>query len=320
MRDPNRVVVVGSLNMDLVIRSERLARAGETITGSDVAFFPGGKGANQACAAASMAGRAWMIGQTGRDGFGEALVARLRAAGVDTTGVGVSDRPTGCALVTVVPSGENSIIVSPGANATVTPEIALERLECLARGDVLLLQLEIPIETVGACLAQARRTGAVTILDPAPAHPLSREVLENVDLLTPNQSETAQLLGQPEMEIRTFAEAEEAACRLLELGPRSVMLKLGRLGCFVACGATRSAVKAFEVPVLDTTAAGDTFNGAFGAALAEGQTLMAAARFANAAAALSVTRAGAQSSVPSRKQVAAFLARASLKEATRVRR
>ncbi len=286
---------------------DRLPREGETVSGSDLTLFPGGKGANQACAAARLGGRSVMIGQIGSDPFGGHLLASLEAAGVDTSGVGTSTRATGAACISVLLGGENAIVISPGANATLTPDVALPRLAALEAGDLLLAQLEVPLETVGAVLAHAARAGAVTMLDPAPALPLSGGLLRHVAYLTPNQSEAALLLGHPDAEIRTFEEARQAASRLLELGPRSVVLKLGSMGCFAATPEFTGGIEAFRVDAVDTTAAGDTFNGAFAVGLAEGMTVADAASFANAAAALSVTRPGAQSSVPGRDEVMEFL-------------
>lgn len=303
------IVVIGSVNMDLVLPVARLARAGETISGGDLALFPGGKGTNQACAVGRLGGRVAMIGQVGNDAFGAKLTASLDQAGVDTSRLGISDSPTGCACIYVLPGGENSIVISAGANATVLPENALAKLDLLREGMYLLSQLEIPLVTVQAALARAKAAGATTILDPAPVRALPPELLRNVDFLTPNQSEAAALLGDPNLEIREFREAERVAERLLALGPAAAVLKLGSLGCYIAAGKVRAAVPGYEVSAVDTTAAGDVFNGAFAVALAEGKDVLGAARFANAAAAISVTRLGAQSSIPSREEVEAFLSR-----------
>jgi ribokinase len=302
-----KIYVVGSLNIDLVTRMERLPNEGETVWGSDLVLFPGGKGANQVCAAARLGGRALMIGQIGTDPFGDYLRASLRDAGVDAAGVGICTGSTGAACVSVLTSGENAIVISPGANATLSPETAVSRLGALESGDLVLLQLEVPLATVEAVTAFAAGRGAVSMLDPAPAQPLSRELLRRVDYLTPNQSEASLLLQRPETSIASFEEAEEAASRLLELGPKAVLLKLGRAGCFVAADGFRGGIEGFAVQAVDTTAAGDTFNGALAVGLAEGMLMPFAAIFANAAAAISVTRPGAQSSIPDRDEVMAFL-------------
>lgn len=310
-----KIVVVGSANMDMVIGVERLPREGETIAGTDLRLFPGGKGANQACAAGRLGGRVSMIAQVGNDAFGCALVDSFSAANVDVSGIGISDRSTGCASIYVMPGGENSIVISPGANATLDPETALQRLN-LDEGDILLCQLESPLETVEAALAYAKARGAMTILDPAPAGLLAGSILRMVDLLTPNQTEAAVLLGDLNFEIHGFARAREAANRLLELGPRGVILKLGETGAMFWDGRQAVESQAFEVEAVDTTGAGDAFNGALAAQLASGQPMDEALRFANAAAAISVTRPGAQPSMPYRLEVDEFLSAAGQSAAT----
>jgi ribokinase len=307
LKQDSRIVVVGSVNMDLVISVDRLPRAGETIAGGDMAFFPGGKGANQACAAARLGGAVSFLGHVGSDPFGAALVSSLRQAGVNTGQTGAVDRASGCASIYVLPGGENCIVISPGANAMLSPEAAISRLEALGGVDLVLLQLEIPVETVDAILTWAGPRGATTILDPAPAKPLPLPLLRKVDFLTPNQSEAAVLLGRPSWEIRDFADAEQAATGLLALGPSAVVMKLGSLGCLAASGESRVRISAFQMSAIDTTAAGDAFNGAFAVALAEGMSLADAAAFANAAGAVSVTRRGAQTSLPSRGDVVRLL-------------
>ena len=303
-----RIVVIGSLNIDLVIPVERLPRPGETLAGDDLLIFEGGKGANQACAAGRLCGAVTMIGQVGADAFGTRLQATLRAAGVDTTGIGTSARSTGCASIAVLPDGENAIVISPGANASLSEDIALERLRAASPYDILLGQLETPMPTVVAAFAEAKCVGATTILDPAPIRALPPELVPAIDFITPNQIEAASLLGCPKDPPRSFDDARTAAGKLLSAGYPNVVLKLGRLGCFVATAAMAAEVPGFEVDAVDTTGAGDTFNAAFAVSLAEGATIVEAAAFANAAAALSVTRPGAQNSIPSRVEVESFLA------------
>jgi ribokinase len=302
-----RIVVLGSLNIDLVVAVERLPLPGETLNGGDLALFEGGKGANQACAAGRLGGRVTMIGQTGADAFGARLSGALEAAGVDTSGIGAANRPTGSASIYVQPDGENAIVISPGANATLTPEMARERLRAAAPYDFLLAQLEIPLPSILAAFEEAKRAGAVTILDPAPMRPLPPELIPLIDFLTPNQSEAAALLNAL-WTVRDFDDAGAAAAALLRAGYRAVALKLGDLGCYIASGGVRIAIPAFPVRAVDTTGAGDAFNGAFAIALAEGASLEEAGRFANAAAAISVTRPGAQNSAPARAEVEALLA------------
>ena len=303
-----RLIVVGSLNIDLVTPVERLPRPGETLVGGDLAVFEGGKGANQACAIGRLGGAVTMIGQVGDDAFGTSLRDSLRAAGVDTSGIGISTRATGSACISVLPDGENAILISPGANATLSREIALERLRLAAPYDFLLGQLETPMTTIEAAFAEARRSGATTILDPAPVQPLPGELIPNIDFITPNQIEATALLGGTKDCIRSFDDARAAADGLLSAGFRGVVLKLGELGCYVATAQVRGAVPGFKVAAVDTTGAGDTFNAAFAVSLAEGAAIMDAAVFANAAAALSVTRPGAQNSIPTRAEVESLLA------------
>jgi ribokinase len=309
MQRGRKIVVVGSANMDMVIGVERLPRTGETITGTNLRLFPGGKGANQACAAGRLSGRVSMIGQVGEDAFGSSLVDSLSAANVDVTGIGRSNRPTGSASIYVMPDGENSIVVSPGANATLDPEIVVKRLN-VDEGDIVLCQLEIPLDTVEAVLADAKSHGAVTILDPAPARTLPARILRRVDFVTPNQTEAGVLLGDSDFRIDGLGQAREAARRLMELGPAAVVMKLGELGALVWDGRHSFAARPLQVRAVDTTAAGDVFNGALAVALAGGRQIDDAVLFANAAAAISVTRPGAQPSMPSRLEVDEFLSAA----------
>ena len=291
-----RIFVLGSANMDLVFAVPRLPRAGETLAGGDMALFPGGKGANQAYAAAKLGGRVSLIAAVGDDPFGPKLVSGLAAVGVDISLIEACDVPTGCACICVLPDGENSIVISPGANARLTPAQAISKLQGLTADDYLLAQLETPIETVEAAFVHAKRIGATTILDPAPAMRLSGALLRTVDILTPNRVEAEVLIG-------SFLDAEHAASRLLALGPRAVVLKLGAAGCFYASDGQRIRAEALAVTPVDTTAAGDVFNAALAVALAEAKSMREAMLFANKAAAISTTRCGAQSSAPSRAEV-----------------
>ncbi len=305
------VVVVGSLNMDFVVRVRRFPVPGETVLGGEFRMIPGGKGANQACAAGRLGGNAVnvkMIGRVGRDVFADHLKASLSAAGVDVSGVHVTrSQPTGVALIAVDAAGQNSIVVAPGANG----ELAAADVEAMRRvfrgARVALFQLESPLDTVAGALRIAREEGLITILDPAPAQPLPPELLRQVDILTPNESEALGLLGRPSARL-PISEAGRIATALLGLGPRSVILKLGEQGCY-ACGPDAEGPHAaFEVDAVDSTAAGDTFNAGLAIALAEGRELTDALRFANAAAAISVTRVGAQASAPSRAEVDRLIA------------
>jgi len=305
-----RIFVLGSANIDLVFALDRLPREGETLAGGDLALFPGGKGANQAFAAARLGGDVVMIASVGADPFGQALLASLNGAGVDTGRVRTSHRPTGCACIYVLPGGANSIVISPGANADLDAESTLSRLHDLSENDFLLAQLETPLETVEAAFAHAARIGAITILDPAPARALPPALVANVGLVTPNQTEAGVLLGDPDLPMESFADAERAASRLLAMGSRAAMLKLGAGGCLYLCPGMDApvGVPAFPVKAVDTTAAGDVFNAALAVALAEDSLIQEAMRFANAAAAVSVTRPGAQNSAPDRADIERVLA------------
>jgi ribokinase len=304
------LVVVGSLNMDFVVGVERLPAPGETVLGGNFQMIPGGKGANQACAAGKLGApriAVRMVGRVGYDVFAGQLKSSLSAAGVDVNAVHATEaQPTGVAFIWVERSGQNSIVVAPGANGQLLSS-DVEAMRNTFRGaSFALFQLETPLDTVRGALALAREEGAQTILDPAPAQPLSREMLSLVDVLTPNETEAQILLGRDPGRV-TPDEAPALTAALRNAGARSVVLKLGDQGAYYDDGTIRLLVPAFEVPVCDTTAAGDTFNGALAVALAEGNRIERALRFANAAAALSVTRLGAQASIPARAEVDDFL-------------
>ncbi len=304
------LVVVGSLNMDFVVRVERLPAPGETVLAREFRMVPGGKGANQACAAAKVARpgtRVRMIGRVGYDLFADHLKASLSAAGVDVTGLHATRaQPTGAALISVDPSGQNSIVVAPGANYELRPEDVGAMRASFRGADFVLFQLETPLETVLEAMRAARQAGARTILDPAPAQTLPDEMLEAADVLTPNETEARRLLGAAPGRIAS-GEAPEVARALRQRGARCVVLKLGEEGCFYMDGAASTHVPAFRVTACDATAAGDVFNGALAVALAEQRQLEDALRFASAAAALSVTKPGAQASIPTRREVEEFL-------------
>lgn len=307
------VTVLGSLNMDFVVSVETLPAPGQTMLGSGFRMIPGGKGANQACACGRIgAGKVLtrMAGRVGYDVFADHLKASLSAAGVDVSAVHATrSQPTGVALIWVDRQGQNSIVVASGANHAVTAS-EVEGLRASFRGAACaLFQLETPLPAVAAALGLARQEGARTILDPAPAQPLPAALLGHVDILTPNETECCVLLNRPPTRVPAAEAPELARALRAHTGVPAVLLKLGEDGCFWWDGAVQMHVPGFAVDVVDTTAAGDTFNGAFAVALAEGRPLDEALRFANAAAALSVTQAGAQASIPDREQVQALLAR-----------
>lgn len=306
-----QITVVGSLNMDFVVSVDRLPAPGQTVLGHTFQMVPGGKGANQACAAGRLGSgsvRTRMIGRVGHDIFADHLKASLAAAGVDVGHVHATrSEPTGVALICVERSGQNSIVVAAGANHALSASEMPGMRSAFRGARFVLFQLESRLDTVRAALQLAREQGAQTILDPAPAQPLPPELLSNVDILTPNETEACLLLGSHPAEI-AVADAPAIAAQLRELGPRRIILKLGEQGCFYLDGERQIHSPGFSVEVRDSTAAGDTFNGALAVALAQEYSLEGALRFANAAAAISVTRAGAQASIPTRDEVAAFLA------------
>lgn len=301
------IVVVGSLNLDLVATVPHHPAVGETLTGSDFNTYGGGKGANQAVALGRLGARVRMVGRLGSDGFAGQLRGGLEEAGVETGCVAQVPGPSGTALITTSTAGENTIVVIPGANAALKPADLEPYRSVLAGAAMILAQLEIPLETIVRLGAMAREAGVPLVLDPAPARALPRELLECVTWLTPNETETRILLGEDAA--AAARPAAENAERLLKLGARNVILKLGAGGVYLAgADVEPSTVPAFAVTAVDTTAAGDAFNGAFAYALAgRGVRPREAAVFACAVAAISVTRAGAQSSMPTLREVDGFL-------------
>lgn len=309
------IVVVGSINLDLVAAVERIPRPGETICAKSLQRFFGGKGANQAVAAARLGHSVAMVGNVGDDPFGAELRAGLVAAGVNTAYVDTVPGSSGVALITTAASGENAIAVAAGANALLTPD-SLRRAESLLKSaGILLAQLEIPMESVEFLAELARQHGIPLMLDPAPARAVDASLLRKVTWITPNETETITLLGLKERELTPNA-AFDCARALRSKGANNVVLKLGAGGSLVAgAGAQPTLVPAFKVKAVDTTAAGDAFNGAFAVALMRGLQTLDAARFASATAAVSVTRAGAQPSMPTAAEVDEFLASAKLRDA-----
>jgi len=301
------VIVFGSINMDLVARVDRLPEAGETLTGSGFTSEPGGKGANQAVASARLDAPTRMIGAVGDDVFGARLRDTLCAEGVDISGVTTaSGQPSGLAIIAINAVAENTIIIIPGANATLGAA-ALAALEpALASAQVLLLQLEIPLDAVIAAAQAARRRGVMVILDPAPARPLPADLYATINVLTPNETEAAALVGFP---IQDRADAERAAEILIGRGAGNVILKMGSRGVYWTNGQIRQFFPAFAVDAVDTVAAGDVFNGGLAAALSAAQHMPEAIRWGLAAGALAVTKPGAQAAMPTRDQLLALLER-----------
>jgi ribokinase len=296
------IVVIGSINMDLVARTPRIPAAGETITSSDFTTTPGGKGANQAVAAARLGAHVQMIGAVGNDVFGEALLSNLANAAVDTRAVAHIPGPSGVAQIQVADSGQNSIVVVPGANGAVTPAFIRQHTALIQSAGIVLLQLEIPLDTVLVACELCASAQVPVILDPAPAASLPDTIWPQLTWFTPNETELGLYSG-------SGFPPETAAKQLLTRGVHGVALKRGAEGVYIAASTGESSwVPAFPVEAVDTVAAGDCFNGAFAVSLMEGNSPQSAARFASAAAAISVTRRGAQAAMPTRTEVDAFLA------------
>jgi ribokinase len=299
------VVVIGSLNMDFLVRTNHLPAAGETVLGHGFQMIPGGKGANQAVAAGKLGAASVtvrMVGRVGQDLFADHLKASLSSAGVDVSAVCASrTQPTGVALIAVDAAGQNQIVVASGANM----DLAAGDVEAMRRvfkgARIALFQLETPLATVAAALRIAREEGLKTILDPAPAQTLPSGMLRDIDILTPNEAEAFMLLGRAPVRV-TLEDAPILAAAVAGLGTYAVVLKLGDRGCFYHGAGNAYHVPGFAVDAVDTTAAGDTFNAGLAIALAEGASIAHALRFANAAAAVSVTRFGAQTSAPTRRE------------------
>lgn len=296
-----KIVVVGSSNTDLVVKLPRLPRPGETIIGGTFSTAAGGKGANQAIAAARAGGNVTFITKVGNDHFGQQAINAFEKdeLNIDFVGYerGVS---SGIALIFVDNHGENSIGVASGANSELRPPDIERASEAVTTADVLLVQLEIPLETVEAAVRMAARAGVRVILNPAPAQPLSTELCKMISVLTPNENEAEVLTGIRVIDDETIA---KTASILMAKGIGAAVLTLGARGAYVAEGGSGDFISTFKVAPVDSTAAGDVFNGALAVCLGERQSLRDAVRFANAAAALSVTRLGAQPSAPTRKEI-----------------
>ncbi len=291
--------------MDLVVKSPRIPAVGETILGGDFVMTPGGKGANQAAAAAKLAARVHLIAKLGEDAFAEQSLSNFKKAGINTEFVlQTGQAPSGVALIMVDDDGNNVIVVAPGANQKLSPEDVKKAESTIASSDVLVAQLEVPLETVEFAVRLAHNSGVLVVLDPAPARRLSSELLAMVDVLTPNETEAGILTG---IEVTDEDSARAAAGKLLQCGVKAVVLTMGAKGFLLADGGGTQLVPAVKVDAVDATAAGDAFTGSLAVGLAQGQTLFDAALFANYVAALSVTKMGAQSSMPSRQAVESFI-------------
>jgi len=303
-----RILVVGSSNTDMIIKLERIPQPGETILGGEFLTAAGGKGANQAVAAARVGGDVTFVARVGQDMFGEQAVAGFAREGIDVEYVTRDQNaPSGVALIFVARDGENSIAVAGGANGRLSPADVKKARRSIARASTVVMQLETPLETVQAAAELAARAKVQIILNPAPARVLPDQLLRLISILTPNETEAELLTG---IAVTDEATAAQAADQLRTRGVAGVILTLGARGAFVATASARELVPGFRVKAVDTTAAGDIFNGALAVALGEGQALLEAVRFANAAAAISVTRLGAQPSAPHRKEIDRLLGKA----------
>ena len=302
---PAKVVVVGSLNMDLVTRASRLPRAGETLIGQTFSTVPGGKGANQAVASARLGAKVAMVGCVGSDAYGTQLRDALRVEGIDCQAVSTVDGSSGVALIVVDDSSQNAIVIVAGSNGALTPDSLQAFDAVLQAADVVVCQLEVPMDTVGFTLKRGRELGKTVILNPAPAsEPLPAEWYASIDYLIPNESEATALSG---ITVDSLDSAKLAASQLIKAGAGRVIITLGSQGALFTDGQTFEHLLAPKVKAVDTTAAGDTFVGGFAAALASGKSEAEAIRFGQVAAALSVTRAGAQPSIPTLHDVQGFV-------------
>jgi ribokinase len=300
-----KIVVVGSSNTDMIVKLSHLPKPGETVINGSFSMGAGGKGANQAVAAARAGGDVTLLAKVGNDPFGNQALEAFRNDGIDVEFVGIdASRPSGVALIFVDERGENSIGVASGANAEFHPTDLSQALNNIASADILLVQLEIPIATVEAAIRCAAQAGVPVILDPAPARKFDTDVLQYVSVITPNQAEAEMISGTPHVGDKSL---EDAARVLLSKGVGAVVITLGARGAFLAEAETFEIIPSFSVESVDTTAAGDVFNGALAVSIGEGSDVRGAVRFANAAAALSVQRLGAQPSAPKRMEILDFL-------------
>ena len=296
-----RIIVIGSSNTDMVIKTEKLPAPGETILGGKFLMNPGGKGANQSVAASRLGGKVTFISKRGNDLFGNQAVGLLMREGVDIKYIVKDpDLPSGVALITVDSTGENSIVVAPGSNGNLLKEDVPSVIFDTGKFEILLLQLEIPIETVEYSAVTASEHGIKVILNPAPARKLSDNLLKHTWLITPNETEAETITG---VIITDIPSAERAAELIQERGAKNVIITLGEAGAFIKSENYTGLIPGIKVKPVDTTAAGDVFNGALAVAISEGSDLKDAVIFANKAASISVTRMGAQASAPYRNEI-----------------
>ena len=297
------ICVIGSLNMDLVVNVDTMPKPGQTIIGSNFKEVPGGKGANQAFAMARLNGNVSMIGKVGEDGFGQTLINSLKNDKVDTTYIQTSKGATGVALITVDKNAQNSIVVSPGANFEVKEDDIDNNIEAIKNSDIVVLQLETPLNTIKYALNKAKELNKYTILNPAPAVKLDDEIIKNVDLLTPNETELEIISG---VSIETEEDIQKAAQIMIEKGVKELIVTLGSKGSLYINKEKSMFKKAYKVEAVDTTAAGDSYTGALAVALSQDKNIEDAMDFASKVGALSVLKEGAQSSLPTLEDVKNF--------------
>lgn len=301
-----RIVVVGSSNTDMVVKSDRIPRGGETVLGGEFVMVPGGKGANQAVCAAKLGADVTLVARVGDDVFGESSLANFRHVGVDTRFVTKDPSfPSGIALIMVDGSAENAIVVAPGANLGLRPQDVDDAREAISQADAVVVQLEIPAETVAHTIELAHSLGVRLVLNPAPIRPMSKQLLGRADVLVPNQHEAAELIGKGGE--GHSIDAVSSARELLAYGAKSVVITLGGKGAYVAGEGASQFVQPQKVVPVDTTAAGDAFTASLACALAEGHNLLESAQFAARVAAIAVTRMGAQPSMPTRTEVESYI-------------
>ena len=301
MNNKKKIVIVGSVNTDMVISADHFPLPGETLMGTNFMTNFGGKGANQAVAAARMGGQTVFIGKVGNDNFGTSIISNLESEGINVSHLYTTqETSTGVALITTIPSGENSIIVNAGANGQLTADDVRDSEEVIAEAGTVLMQLETPVAALTEAAKLGKKHGAFTVLNPAPASPLPHELLENIDLLIPNETEASSISG---VEIKDESTAMEAISAIQGMGVKNVIITVGSKGAIAKVDGKMIMVPAFKVKAIDTTAAGDTFCGALCVALSEGKDIEAAIRFGNKASSVSVTRKGAQLSIPQRKEL-----------------
>ena len=297
------ICVIGSLNMDLVVNVDKMPKPGQTIIGSNFKEVPGGKGANQAVAMARLNGNVSMIGKVGEDGFGQTLINSLKNDKVDTTYIKTTKGATGVALITVDNNAQNSIVVSPGANFEVKEEDIDNNIEAIKNSDIVVLQLETPLNTIKYALKKSKELNKYTILNPAPAVKLDDEIIKNVDLLTPNETELEIISG---VNIETEEDIQKAAQIMIEKGVKELIVTLGSKGSLYINKEKSIFKKAYKVEAVDTTAAGDSYTAALAVALSKDKNIEEAMDFASKVGALSVLKEGAQSSLPTLEDVENF--------------